>query len=112
MTFRRILQHAMGLTIATTIAISPVVAFAKGWEQPRTERSDARHVVRDSDIEIKAARGVIIVTSSHAVQIKVFTILGQLISSETLPAGTHQLTVQAHGVYIVKAGDLTCKVAL
>lgn len=109
MKFKRITQIALALLIASA---APVASTAKGWETLRTERSDARTVVRESDIEIKAARGVIVVTTNHAVNIKVFTILGQLISSETIPAGTSQFAVNAHGVYIVKVGDLTCKIAL
>lgn len=98
--------------ILTALAIGSPMVFAKGWEVPKTERTDARQAANNSDIEIKTARGVIIVTANHPSQIKVFTILGQLITSENLPAGTFQFTVPAHGVYIIKAGDLTCKAAL
>lgn len=93
---------------------APVAAMgaSKSWEALKTERSDARYVVRDSETEIKTARGVIILSSSRPLQVKVFTILGQLVSSETIAAGTSQFAPGAHGVYIVKAGDLTCKVAL
>lgn len=90
----------------------PSYAAPKGWEQVRTERADAKPVVRDSELEIKAAKGLIIVNSSHQVQIKIFTILGRLVNSDTLPAGRSQLQLPAHGVYIVKVGDLTCKVAV
>ena len=69
-------------------------------------------MVRETDIEIKAASGLIIVNANHPVQIKIFTILGRLVNSETLPAGRSQLQLPAHGVYIVKVGDLTCKVAV
>ena len=55
---------------------------------------------------------MIIITTNHPVQVKVFTILGRLVSSETAPAGKSQLALPAHGVYIVKVGDLTCKVAV
>ncbi len=87
-------------------------AAPKGWEPVKTERSDAKTVARASELEIKTARGVILITSNHPVQVKIFTILGQLISSETIPAGTSQMQPGAHGIYLVKAGDITCKVAL
>lgn len=109
MKIKRFSQLAVAVLLALT---PPSLALAKGWENPRTERTDTRTIVKESDIEIRAARGVILVTTTHPVQIKIFTILGQLISSETVPAGTFQYTVSAHGVYIIKAGDLTCKVAL
>lgn len=85
---------------------------SRGWEAVKTERTDARQVVKDTEIELKAAPNTIIVSSNHNVQIKIFTILGRLVSSETVSAGTSQLILPAHGVYIVKIGELTCKVAV
>lgn len=99
------------LLTATSVAV-PAYSAAKGWEQVKSERVNAKPVVRETDIEIKSAPGYIIVNANHSVQIKVFTILGRVVSSETLPAGRSQLQVPAHGVYIVKIGDLTCKVAV
>lgn len=94
------------------LSSTPAFAAPSKWETIKTERTDVKTVVKDAEVEIKATRGVIVVSSSRPVQIKVYTILGQLISRETLPAGTSQLSVAAHGVYIIKTGDLTCKVAL
>jgi hypothetical protein len=88
------------------------VAAATGWETLKTEVPEAKSVVKEAEIEIKTAPAVIIVNSSHPVQIKVFTILGRLVSSETLSPGVSRLNVGAHGVYIVKVGELTCKVAI
>lgn len=98
------------LLVAASFAI-PAPALAK-WETLRTERTDVRQIAKDSDIEIKAAKGVIQITTSRAQHVKIYTILGRLVSAETIPAGTSQFLIKAHGVYIVKAGDLTCKVAL
>lgn len=100
------------ITVAVLAVVQPAYASSKGWEQVKTERADAKPVVRETDFEIKSATGVIIVQSNHPVQIKIFTILGRLVNSETLPAGRSQLQLPAHGVYIVKVGDLTCKVAV
>lgn len=106
-------------TLISTLAFAGALMIAvpaypapKGWEQIKTERADAKAVVRETDIEIKSANNVIIINTNHTVQIKVFTILGRLVSNETLPAGRSQLILPAHGVYIVKVGDLTCKVAV
>lgn len=110
---RRLTLRRLMLTLAfmLTAGIAACLAAPK-WEPLKTERTDVVSVVRDSDTEIRTARGVIIVSAARPVQIKVYTILGQLVSRENLPAGTHQLAVQAHGVYIIKTADLTCKVAL
>lgn len=101
------LAVALTLTAAGSFAASP-----RGWEQVRAERSDTRQVVSDQDLEIKAAKGIVVVKANKTVQIKVFTILGRLVTAETLPAGTHQFMLPASGIYMVKAGDVTCKIAV
>lgn len=102
----------MALLLLLGAAAAPVYSAPKGWETVKEERADAKSVVRDTELEIKSASGVILISANHPVQVKVFTILGRLVSSETVPAGNSQLTLTAHGVYIVKVGDLTCKVAV
>ncbi len=100
--------------IAALLAVTSAGASAasKGWEPVKSEYHDAKSVAKEDEVEIKTASSLIIVTASHPVHIKVFTILGRLVSEETLQPGTSQLTVGAHGVYIVKVGEITCKVAL
>ncbi|MDE6294612.1 MAG: hypothetical protein K2M03_00945 [Muribaculaceae bacterium] len=108
------LRH-ITLCIGTALLLccaSHSYAATPKWETLKGERTEVPVVARDTDVTIKTAKGIIIVTANKPVQIKVFTILGQLISNETLPAGTSQLNVGSHGVFIVKTGDLTCKVAL
>lgn len=101
------------IAITLILALADVAAIhARGWEPVKTERADAKVVVRENEVEIKSAPGLIQVNSNHPVQIKIFTILGRLVSSESLPQGMMQFAVPAHGVYIVKAGGLTCKVAI
>lgn len=100
------------IVLATVMLLSPLTLRAKGWEPVKTEYNDAKIVTRDSMIEVRSQPGMIIVSSGQQTQIKIFTILGRLVNSETLPAGTMQYLVPAHGVYIVKAGDITCKVAV
>lgn len=108
---RKLLIFIIMMSAAAFVS-QPVYAAAKDWEQPKTEHRDAKSIVKEAEIEILTAPSTIIVVSSHQVQIKVFSILGRLISAETLQPGTSQLTVGAHGVYIIKAGELTCKVAV
>lgn len=101
--------------ISVWILVNPSSIGGAGrvWELVRPEKVvEARVVAKDVEIEVRALNGSIYVTTAHQVQIKVFTILGQLVSQETLPAGTSQLNIGTHGVFIIKAGDFTCKVAL
>lgn len=91
---------------------APAFSAPGKWEQVRSERSDVKTVASDSDTEIRTAKGVVVVVASRPVQVKIYTILGQLVSRETLPQGISQISIAPHGVYIIKTGDLTCKVAL
>ncbi len=101
------------LLLSALLACPPTLAAQhKGWEPVKNERSDAKVVARDADIEIKVANGLLIINSSHPAQVKIFTILGRLVSNESIPAGKSQMIMPAHGVYIVKVGDMTCKVAV
>ena len=63
-------------------------------------------------IEIFGVNGAIIVRTPHRVQVRVFTILGQMVSQAVLNAGTSELKINARGIYIVKIGNITQKVAL
>lgn len=85
----------------------------KNWQPANPEKfSEAKVVASGNEIEIRTQNGAIIVSTNTPTQIKVFTILGQLISQENLPSGVSSLTIGTHGVFIVKVGGLTCKVAL
>lgn len=89
------------------------MAYAKTWYTITTEQaSDSKVVLRQTDIEVRSSRGAIIVTTNKPVQIKVYSILGQLVAQDTLQAGTFRMGINTHGIYIVKIGDLTCKVAV
>lgn len=94
---------------------TPMLAqAARIWEPVKTDDQvqQARVVKHTTEIEVRAARGIIIVTTNKPVQVKVFSILGQPVSQETLQPGTSMLHLDMHGVFIVKIGDHTCKVAL
>lgn len=85
--------------------------YSKNWEPIRTVISGLKSVAQGGEIEVRVGPGCLVVSTSQQIQIKVFTILGQIVSNETIPAGVSRLNL-SHGVYIVKAGDLTCKIAV
>ncbi len=110
----KIRHSIMRLSIALAVGILSVASIqARGWELTRIDQmSEGRVVVKQTDIEIRTSRGMIMISTNHPIQIKVYSILGQLVTQANVPAGTSRLTVAAHGVYIVKVGDITCKVAV
>lgn len=105
------IRHILA-TLLLGVSTAVIAAPPKGWEQVKPETAASRPVVKDTEFEVRTVSGAILVTANHQVQIKIFTILGRLVNSDTLPAGTSKLTLPAHGVYIVKIGDITCKVAV
>ena len=108
-------RHILAFVAAGAIILgfcSEAGAAPKGWEPAKAEYATAKQVVKESDFEIKVLPSIIMVSTAQPIQIKIFTILGRLVNSETLPVGTSRFTLPAHGVYIVKIGDFTCKVAV
>ncbi len=63
-------------------------------------------------LDVAVRDGYIYVGCRSKVTIKVFTILGQQICSETLPAGTHRLRMSAKGIYILKTDTSTRRVTI
>lgn len=107
---RRLIRIFIALAVFLAVGFVSS-ATARNWEPVRVVISGLKTVAHDSEVEIRVGSGCLVVSTSQQVQIKVFTILGQIVSSETIPAGVSRLNL-SHGVYIVKVGDLTCKVAV
>lgn len=106
--YQRWLMVLMG---GAGIMVASLGVTAKGWEPVRTDVSGLTAVASDGDLEVRVVSGHVVISTSQQVQIKIFTILGQVVSNETIPAGVSRLSL-SHGVYIVKVGDLTCKIAV
>ena len=108
----KMLRKLLMLMALLCLAAAPSPVNAKGWEALKVEKAQTQRVASNSEIEIKAVRGMIYVNTTRQINIKIFTILGSRIADDTLAPGSYQFPVPAHGVYIIKAGDLTCKVAV
>jgi len=63
-------------------------------------------------IEIYGSGGVITIVTPRRITVRVYTILGQLVSKATLPPGTNELRTLSRGIYLVKIDNITQKVAL
>lgn len=63
-------------------------------------------------VEMTVKEGYVYIGTTRPVTVKVFTILGQLISQESLTAGTHRLRMTTRGVYILKVGTSTRRVTI
>ena len=66
----------------------------------------------EAQAEMAVRENYIYIATPRSVNVKVFTILGQLISQSTLPAGIHRLPMSAKGIYIIKIGSSTRRVTI
>lgn len=93
---------ALALMLAATQAVT---AAAPSWEQARgTEARELQDRSEGEQIDIRVKDGYLYITTNAEVSVKVFSILGQLISSQTVPVGTYRLHMPARGIYILKVG--------
>jgi hypothetical protein len=74
----------------------------KTWNDPRT--SDG--------IEIYGSNGTITIVTPKRITVRVYTILGQMVSQAVLQPGTSELKLGSRGIYLVRIGNLTQKVAI
>lgn len=101
------------LMLATLNFASEIVAqthWREASNDAAAQNTEAR--IATEGIEIYSKDGHIVVHLPHKAQVKVFTILGQLVSQAELNAGTSMLKMNSRGIYIVKVGNITQKVAM
>lgn len=106
----RHLFAALSLFIAATLTAG---AAGPVWEQTRP--SESRELLDRADgeqIDIRVKDNYLYITTNIEVTVNVYSILGQLISRQTVPPGTHRLHLPARGIYILKAGTLTRRVTV
>lgn len=106
------LKKILAIGLLAVSGLATYAAPSRNWESLKSEPVNMKSVVKETEIEIKVSPGTVVVISNKPVQVKVFTILGQLVSSDNVGPGVSRLQVNAHGVYIIKIGDITSKVAL
>ncbi len=105
-TFRSIIVLLICMGLA-----APCLQAAPQWERVPYE-AVVPGLEAPARIEVIAKDGYLYVTAPEPVTVKVFSIVGQLISEKKLPAGTSRLKIEARGIYIVRAGDTTLRVTI
>lgn len=104
---------SIALVLASITFASHSIAQMQ-WREATNEIkvSTTESKITSDGIEIFGKDGYIVVRLPQKAQVKVFTILGQLVSQAELNAGTSMLKVNSRGIYIVKVGNVTQKVAM
>ena len=103
------------ITLVVFLLLTAHIAFpASGtpaWEHmsasvPQQFEADA------DDIDVSVRDGVIYITTRRQVNVKVLTILGQLISQQNIHPGVSRLKIPTRGIYILKIGSVTKRVTI
>lgn len=99
------------------IAAASVPAEAQSryeWRQATTEQQlRSLNNPRNTDgIELYSSQGKLVIKTPVKTTVRVLTILGQTISQAVVEPGTFELNLNTHGIFIVKVGDYTLRVAL
>ena len=92
-------------------ACAAPLSAQKNWEEMESERVVAERVEGEV-LDITVKDGYVYVTTSRPVTVKIFSILGQLISQKTIPAGTWRTQIASRGIYILKAGTQTKRLTI
>lgn len=101
------------LILIVFLAISQSVMTSGAARTNRRDNATTEQTVVGNDgVEIYGNNGVITIKSDHKATVRVFTILGQLVSTTTIQPGTTRIKVASRGIYIVKIGNITQKIAL
>lgn len=87
------------------------VAANPAWEEVPTSQAALERVEAEG-IEIHTRDGYVYITTVRPSTVKIFSILGQLISQENISAGTHRLHIESRGIYILKVGSVTRRITI
>ncbi len=98
------------LITAILLCICYGVNAASAWERTggkvQPERIDAEGP------EVIVSEGYVYVSTTRPTTVKVFSILGQLISQETIQPGISRFRLPSRGIYILKVGTLTKRITI
>lgn len=115
---RLLKASALRLTVTALVAAiglsASVAASASDWERLGTAQAQVAQNVETTDqtpyIRTEVRDGYLYLTIERDAPVKVFTILGQLVTSQQLGAGRWRLPLKARGIYILKIGPVTRRV--
>ena len=101
------------LTVVIGLAMSNLAVAQLQWRETKDVPGRSLTDPRATDgVEIYGSNGTITIRTTRRITVRVFTILGQNVSTVTLNPGTSELRIGSRGIFIVKIGNLTQKVAL
>ena len=102
------------LTLVLTLGLGNVALAEIQWHETNREvTGKSLNDPRTSDgIEIYCSNGTITIVTPKRITVRVYTILGQVVSQATLQPGASELHLSSRGIYLVRIGNITQKVAI
>ena len=102
------------MTIALSLGLQNTALAEVQWRETNKDvQGKTWNDPRQSDgIEIYGRNGTITIVTPKRITVRVYTILGQMVSQATLQPGTSELRLGSRGIYLVRIGNLTQKVAI
>ena len=102
------------LTFGLALGLENVALAEVQWRETNREvQGKSLNDPRTSDgVEIYGSNGVITIVTPKRITVRVYTILGQMISQATLQPGTSELRLGSRGIYLVRIANITQKVAI
>lgn len=111
---KRRIKYLLCLLVGITFAAQPLAAqhSPQTWHETKSISGTFKPIASQPDIEVFSAPNEIIVKVNHQTEIRIFTILGKLVSSEHLQPGIFKYHLDSHGIYIIKTEESSCKIAI
>ena len=102
------------LTLVLALGLENVVLAEVQWRETNREvQGKSWNDPRTSDgVQIYGSNGTITIVTPKRITVRVYTILGQMVSQATLQPGTSELRLNSRGIFLVRIGSLTQKVAI
>ena len=101
------------LAIAAAMMLPATAATVPMWEEVTAPvPAVAQTLDREAETEVIVRDGYIYLWSENPVTVKIFSILGQLITQETVKPGLHRIHLASRGIYILRAGTTTRRITL
>lgn len=103
----KILRYIL-IILLLSCHVDPVQSTTHRWEQVSSyPKSDE---VGNDKMDVYVRDGYIYIMTPKTINVKLLSILGQLVTQQNLSAGVSRIKVPAPGIYILKAGGMTVRV--
>lgn len=107
------MRHIFRLLLLVALIFSAAsVSAAPGWEKIASAKEEITETIAQDGVDVKVVDGAIWLRLTTKSNVKVFTILGQLVADQQIEAGLWRLPLTARGIYILKIGSVTRRITI